>query len=407
MGIATRSVIHDGLTIAETVAGWVRPGGPGDLAAETAAWGPDEWATARRAALVHGIAPLLAERLGHMPEWACLDQSFRDYCAGQRALNGRRVTLMIEDLVAILRAAADVGITVLPLKGAILATQFYREPGLRPMADLDLLVHPEHEDRMGAALDQLGFAMVEATPRHRAYLRGPLEVVAWDGEHPDNPRGVEVHSSVGERLRAIHFDITAAMWSGLTPGNYAGTFGLTPARGALLEHLLIHTCHNMVNRRLRLIQLYDIALVAPQVEAHAWRAIADSAIAVGEARLLYAPLALTETLFGALAPDDIRAALAAATPPSLRQLCAQITPSALSLCADDEVSPAFRLAWYHPGREQIGALLRVALPSAHELRQRYPASEGGLAGAYMRHLRHTCGWALRVAAGRRRQASIG
>ncbi len=392
-----------GLAVAETVVNWLRPGGAGDIAAETKAWGPGEWGEARRATLVHGVAPLLAQRLEGTAGWLALAPELREYCAGQRALNRQRLSLMIADLAAILRAAADIGVAVLPLKGIVLATQFYREPGLRPMADIDLLVRAEQAERMGAALGRVGLGLVEETPRHRAYLRDGSAVVAWDGEHPDNPRGVEVHSSVGERLRAIRYDITAAMWSGTTPGSYAGALGLTPAPDALLQHLLIHTCHNMVNRRLRLIQLYDIALVAPQVAPAAWRAMAERAISAGEARLLYAPLALAEATFGPLAPGEIRDQLAPATPPALRRLLARATPSELSLCARGEASPAFRLAWYRPGREQLGALLRVALPATAELRQCYPSRTGGLARAYLRHIQHTLGWAVRAAAGRSRR----
>jgi hypothetical protein len=238
-------------------------------------------------------------------------------------------------------------------------------------------------------------------------MRGPATVASWDGEHPDNPRGVEVHSSVGERLRAIRYEITAAMWEGTTPVSYVGFLGLAPAPSALLQHLLIHTCHNMINRRLRLIQLYDIALVAPQVDLVSWHLMADAAIRAGEARLLAAPLALAEATFGPMAPASVREALERATPRALCSLIGRLTPSDLSLCAQSEVSPAFRLAWYRPGREQIEAMLRVALPAPDELRQQYASESGGLTRAYLRHLYHALTWIIRAAAGRRRRATHG
>lgn len=400
--VATQQREPSALAVAEKVSGWLRPVKPGELAARTAAWGPDEWEAARQAALVHGIAPLLATRLERSGAWPELAPQLRAYCAEQRALNGRRVALMLDDLAAILRSAAEVGIAVLPLKGAVLATQFYPEPGLRPMADLDLLVHPAQADALGATLGRLGFRLVEETPRHRSYLHGEPRVVSWDGEHPDNPRGVEVHTAVGERLRAIRYDITPTMWTDVSAGSYAGALGLSSRPGALLQHLLIHTCHNMVNRRLRLIQLHDIALVAPGVDAHDWHVLVETAIRAGEARLLYAPLVLAEAAFGPLAPDIARTALARATPPALRRLLQHTTPSELSLCAPAATSPGFRLAWYRPGRERLVAVLRVLVPAAEELRQRYPA-QNGLAGAYLRHARHTLDWAARAALSRRRQ----
>ena len=395
------------LAIAEAVVGWLRPGGAEGLAEQTAAWGAGAWTEARYAALVHGVAPLLAALLGPTPAWAALDPALRAYLADQRALNGRRLALMRGDLAAILAAANSAGVAVLPLKGAVLAEHYYPEPALRPMADLDLLVRPAELPRLDAALAGLGYAAAEETPRHRAYHRGAPTVASWDGEHPDNPRGVEVHTTVGEQLRAISYEITAALWASAAPTSYGGAPGLAPAPAALLHHLLIHTCHNMVNRRLRLVQLYDLALVAPRLGPADWDALACAATRAGEARLLYAPLALAERVFGPLAPQGAREALARGTPPALRALVARVAPSELSLCDRREVSPAFRLAWYRPGAERVGALLRVALPVPAELRQRYPGVRGGLPAAYLRHAGHALAWAARAATGRARRAVKG
>ncbi len=393
------------VAVAEAVAGWLRPEGPGDLAAQTAAWDDAAWAEARYAALVHGIAPLLAARLAGDPGWPALHPELRAYLGGQRALNAERVALMRADLAALLKAADDDGIPLLPLKGAVLVEHYYAEAALRPMADLDLLVRPEQLARLDATMARLGYHVAEETPRHRAYLRGEPTVASWDGEHPDNPRGVEVHTAVGEQLRAISYDITASIWAGAGSGSYAGAPGLTPAPVALLHHLLIHTCHNMVNRRLRLVQLYDLALVAPRLAPHDWDGLAESALGAGEARLLYAPLALAEQVFGPLAPAATREALARGTPAALCELTARLTPSEFSLCDRREVSPAFRIAWYKPGAERLGALLRVAVPAPAELRQRYPGLSGGLPAAYLRHAGHTATWAMRTALGKQRRSA--
>jgi hypothetical protein len=394
-------------SVYETVGSWLRPEGPGDPAAQTAAWGQDEWAVARHAALVHGIGPLLAARMEGSPAWDALAPEFRAYCQEQRRLNGLRVAAMRADLAAIVQAAAKAGVEVLPLKGAALVEQHYAEPGLRPMADIDVLVRPDDLGCIDTILAAQGFAIAEETPRHRAYLRGEPVVVDPELEHPDNPRGVEVHTRVGEQLRAISYEITRTLWEDARPVMLGGAPATTPAPPALLHHLLIHTCHNVVNRRLRLIQLYDIALVAPALSEAEWHALGALAAQAGEARLLYAPLALAERAFGELAPREFRAQLGEATPAALRRMIDQVTPGEVSLCNRDEVSPAFRLAWYRPGGERLGALLRVVLPAPAELRQRYPHRAGGLSSAYLRHIGHTAGWALRSAFGRRRRLPSG
>lgn len=389
--------------VADAVAAWLGADAATRISRETAAWGLGEWADARRAALVHGVAPLLAARLDGTAAWLALAPELRAYCAEQLALNGQRVALMRADLAAILDGAAHAGVELLPLKGAVLVEHYYPDPALRPMADLDLLVRPEAVEPLHRVMLALGYRPGEQTPRHRVYIRGEPRVVSWDGEHPDNPRGVEVHTAVGERLRAIAYDITPALRAGASERAFGGAVGLAPAPEALLLHLLIHTCHNIVNRRLRAVQLYDLALVAPHLSDAGWEWLVDDALRAGEARLLYAPLALAERLFGPLAPPIVRERLARETPAALRAMLAHTTPSQVSLCDRREASPAFKLAWYRHGAEWLGALLRVALPAPAELRQRYPSATGGLPGAYARHAGHTAGWALRAALGRERQ----
>jgi Uncharacterised nucleotidyltransferase len=130
------------MSIADTVVSWLRPGGSVGLAAHTRGWGAAEWAEARHAALVHGVAPLLAASLEGGDAWAALAPELRAYCVEQRRLNGLRIAALRADLAAILGVAAAAGVAALPLKGAVLVERSYAEPGLRPMADLDLLVRP-------------------------------------------------------------------------------------------------------------------------------------------------------------------------------------------------------------------------------------------------------------------------
>jgi len=50
--------------------------------------------------------------------------------------------LLLRRAQALLRTLHEAGIETLVLKGAALIAQHYRDPGLRPMDDIDLLVHP-------------------------------------------------------------------------------------------------------------------------------------------------------------------------------------------------------------------------------------------------------------------------
>jgi hypothetical protein len=69
-----------------------------------------------------------------------------------------------EDLFAhaadALRRLHDDGIATIVLKGAALAVAYYRDPGVRPMTDVDVLVRPGDADRALAALTGAGWSTV-------------------------------------------------------------------------------------------------------------------------------------------------------------------------------------------------------------------------------------------------------
>jgi hypothetical protein len=59
-------------------------------------------------------------------------------------------------LRAVLGRFSEASVSVIVLKGAALAALVYPSPTLRPMGDVDLLVHPRDRDRVDAALAHLG-----------------------------------------------------------------------------------------------------------------------------------------------------------------------------------------------------------------------------------------------------------
>ena len=173
------------------------------------------------------------------------------------------------ELAAILAAAAAAGIEVMPLKGALLTTMAGRGPRRRPMADLDLLVHPADRAGLGAVLAGLGYRHApEANPRptHDVFLDpGGGRVVSFEGEHPDNPRRVEVHVEVKRHLWGWvdDDDLTAALWAGARSGEVLGQRAAIPRPDALFAHLAIHASSDLLSGRGRLVQWLDLGSMAP------------------------------------------------------------------------------------------------------------------------------------------------
>ena len=394
-------------SVAETLLSWLAPDGASDLAAQTTSWGPGDWAAARWATQVHGVAPLLCAHLRGTAAWAALDPTLSAYLDEQHSLNTARTQLILADLAKILRAASATGLEVVPLKGAVLATHYYGESALRPLADLDLLVRPADEARIAAILGDLGYLPTINTERHRAYAHSTAtSVVSTTGEHPDNPRGVELHSALHELFWGISYEMTAQAWERAALADFAGAPGLLLAPDVLIEHLLIHAATDLIACKGRLIRLYDLALVAPKVSAAGWQRLVAMAQSQGEERLLYAPLALAEHYLGPIAPTWAMDSLANGVPAQLRTYLRQTGLARLSLCNSAPARMSDKLSWFHPGREQIEAVRAMVCPSPRELRQRFPQLRGpfDVTRLYLDHGRRALVWPLRAALGLPRQA---
>ena len=265
---AVSSDVADRLT--RELAGWLE-GPPTEAAAVVAGWGPDTWSAFRRVVTWHGLAAHLDLVLPGSAIAASVPLATFDWLAGQAALNATRIDRMHDELAAILAAAAAAGIEVMPLKGAILTTRPGVEAGRRPMADLDLLVRPGDRVAIGALLVGLGYAREPEDaphPTHDVFLDpGGGRVVSRAGEHPDNPRRVEVHVEVKRHLWgwAIDDDLTEAMWRGARQGEVLGQAAMLPRPADLLAHLAIHATSDLLVGRGRLVQWLDLAAVAPEV----------------------------------------------------------------------------------------------------------------------------------------------
>jgi hypothetical protein len=252
------------------LAGWL-DGPPDEAAAVIAEWGPDDWTDLRRVVTFQGLAAHLARVLPGSAIAASIQPATLDWLAGQAAQNARRIERMHEELNAILAAADVAGIEVMPLKGAVLTTVPGLDPAVRPMADLDLLVRPGDRERMATVLTGLGYARDADDaphPTHDVFLDpGAGRVVAHEGEHPDNPRRVELHTEVKRHLWALASDddLTGMLWRDARRADVVGRPASVPAPQALLAHLAIHATSDLLVGRGRLVQWLDLGAVAPAI----------------------------------------------------------------------------------------------------------------------------------------------
>jgi hypothetical protein len=150
-------------------------------------WTADNWSALCAVAEVHGMAPLVFNRLAQtgmlsrVPPAAAesLAASYRATWIHNRQLRGEQT--------AIITALAAQGVEVMVVKGVALAARYYAELALRPVSDIDLLVRHGDVEQCGVVLRELGYRVVLGTDdplgfnalmyRTRVYRKAPGFVV--------------------------------------------------------------------------------------------------------------------------------------------------------------------------------------------------------------------------------------
>ena len=241
-----------------------------ERAAVVGRWSPSTWVAFRRVVTMHGLAPHLDGSLPGSELGGAMPAATLAWLAEQAGRNADRIRRMHAELAAILGAADAADVEVMPLKGAVLTTMPGADPSRRPMADLDLLVRPGDRGRLAEVLVGAGLPSRPGWPpatdprRLRRSRRGG-RLVDPEGEHPDNPRRVEIHVEVKRHLWgwADDDDLTAELWRGASRGEILGEPATLPRPESLLAHLAIHASSDLLSGRGRLVQWLDLGVVAP------------------------------------------------------------------------------------------------------------------------------------------------
>ncbi len=245
----------------------------------------DGWARVVALARQHGVENLLftaitAARL----TTSAPDEQTRALSEGYRAvaLQARRLEYRLETLLPLL-AAADA--PVIPLKGAGLARRYYSSVALRPVTDIDLLVHAKDSSRWDGVFRQAGFTPTDGDgdPRSGHALRF-REVRYRDA----NGMSLEAHLALCRHPAYQRAFPLPEIWARARSTSLNGVPMLTLAPEDELRFLSLH--YTVQHRASRLIWLVDVAeLLRTHGSAIDWEPLVEQAIACRFA----APLAMT------------------------------------------------------------------------------------------------------------------
>lgn len=214
------------------------------------------------AAFASGMGPLLGwwvekEQLSTDPRIGTLLRA--------HLVQGRRRTgILRQELRDLLVELNHTGVEAIVLKGLHTGALYFPDPGSRPAADIDLLVHPSRRAAAAQVLKRLGFSETRRTrfASRSEWVRdgSPQEVVSLEIDSAENPWHVDLHTAL-ERwyFRGLRVSLGDQAFAHLTPLVFDGVPACGLGQPYLTAFLALHTSYELV--RTRLIRLVELVWV--------------------------------------------------------------------------------------------------------------------------------------------------
>lgn len=312
---------------------------------------PLNWTVLQQRAAAEGMEGLLAFQLRRLALVYHLDLPLAPltralYCIF--ACNGA----FVAELSAFRQELRQGGLQVILLKGGALLDTVYRgQAGLRPLSDLDLLIHAADLPAIEAVLRGRG-----CHPLSPSSLFFVNDAAAFD-LHLDLVGATRVR----RKALAFHFEAEAP-WQEASPLDPQDPTLLVLSPPHQVLHLVVHALKHSFSR---LIWFVDLGLVLPRVR---WEELLDRAAAAGALRALAYALVGLQRLLGVEVPPEILARLPRFNGIERRFLRAVV--SRRTMLTPGDVMVVFAIPGF---MGKLGYLLELGLPRRKVLAQDYPS----------------------------------
>ena len=255
----------------------------------------------------HAISPLLYWNLSKIDNGKDAPE---EVMAKLRKLyygNAARNMLLYDELSKVLKAFKDAGVNVIVLKGAFLAETVYKNIGLRPMGDVDLVIKKEDLQKVKKKLIQLRYhASVYPTKWHEQWQNEWAEEIQYTNQ--DKNVRIDVHWNVQPPVIPFQIDINT-FWENAQPVKIAGVEALMLAAEDILLHLCLHSDKHINSSGAPSFQFKwycDIAEVIRHYgEKINWKYLVQSTKNYGIEEPIYQSLYFVNKYLGAFVPMDV------------------------------------------------------------------------------------------------------
>ncbi len=267
----------------------------------------------------------------------------------------------------------DGGLAPIALKGIYTSRSYFPEPGVRPIADIDLLVATEQRAEAEEALRAAGLVMYRSEKAEQTEWRLPdasKMVHSLELDHASNPWAVDLHTTVDKRyFWGLWASFGLRSYTSTIPWRVDGLSARVFAQPLLTAHLAQHAAYTI--HELRLVRLVELVLVIRRDAAAGtfqWEALAALLADTKTARFVYPALELAERLVPGVIDPAFRGELAVVSTPRMRRVVDRIAASGMHLAGRGTLDE--RLMWACGSAELARNVADFLWPRADSLRDR-------------------------------------
>ncbi len=279
-----------------------------------------------------------------------------------------RAMHLYHDLGKVLGMLRHANIPVTVLKGAYLAERVYGNIALRPMGDVDVLVHKDDLMRVEAALLGMGYVPAEC---QRRITEDNYQFVYG---LPDRELFVGVHWNFLPSMYRFKIDMDG-QWTRSRQAIIAGVEVSVLCPEDLLLYLCFHASKHLFEMGLK--PLYDISETIRHFGNEIdWKQVQLRSGQWGEAKCVYLTFRLARELMGASVPDELMIAIKPGDFDERFMVLARERIFAYGRWNSDGLSLSSNIAELWGSKELLNKatlLLRRVFPSPEEVARMYPA----------------------------------
>ncbi|MEW6586396.1 MAG: nucleotidyltransferase family protein [Nitrospirota bacterium] len=214
---------------------------------------PLGWNALLKTAVSYGIAPLFYHTLKCLTENHAIPHEVMIELKRNYIETAARNMYLYSELAKIAKSFHEKGVEIILLKGIALAKFVYRNIGLRPMTDIDLLVKRNDLTPAMAIMSQLNFEPQKHALSQQWYSKSHYHLPPY--MNSDKSISIELHWDVTQESVGIDID---KWWERAKETNLDGYKVLLPSPEDMIIHICLHLCNHGYPSTMFLKGLRDI-----------------------------------------------------------------------------------------------------------------------------------------------------